>query len=74
MNKALRKARTQHQQQIAQAKENATNKRHWIKALIQPGINKKLLLALVGKSLQAESKSTKNISIEGNGYSSIIAD
>jgi Relaxase/Mobilisation nuclease domain/Large polyvalent protein-associated domain 7 len=55
-NDVLQKARTQHKAQIQQAKDKAANKRPWIKALIQPGINKKLLLGLVGKSLQADIK------------------
>lgn len=53
---ALQKAKLQHTAQIQQAKDKAANKRRWIKALIQPGINKKLLLGLVGKSLQADIK------------------
>ncbi len=52
----LHKAREQHQTQIQQAKDNAAHKRRWIKALIQPGINKKLLLGLVSKSLLADIK------------------
>jgi Fe-S cluster biosynthesis and repair protein YggX len=55
-NDAMHKARAQHKAQIQQAKDKAANKRRWIKALIQPGINKKLLLGLVGKSLQADIK------------------
>ncbi|MEQ1544584.1 TraI/MobA(P) family conjugative relaxase [Methyloglobulus sp.] len=55
-NDALHKARTQHKDQIQQAKDKAASKRRWIKALIQPGINKKLLLGLVSKSLQADIK------------------
>jgi len=53
---ALQKARTQHQADIQQVKDKAASKRLWLKALIQPGINKKLLLALTGKSLQADIK------------------
>jgi Fe-S cluster biosynthesis and repair protein YggX len=53
---ALQKAKLQHKAQIQQAKDKAANKRRWIKALIQPGINKQLLLGLVGKSLQADIK------------------
>lgn len=53
---ALQKARTQHQADIQHVKDKAASKRRWIKALIQPGINKKLLLALIGKSLQADIK------------------
>jgi hypothetical protein len=55
-NKALLKARAQHHEQIAQAKAYAASKQRWVKTLIQPGINKKLLLALIGKSLQADIK------------------
>ncbi|MFI3185242.1 MAG: hypothetical protein QX198_04610, partial [Methylococcaceae bacterium] len=51
---ALQKARSQYQSDIQQVK--AASKRTWIKALIQPGINKKLLLTLTGKSLQADIK------------------
>ena len=51
---SLRKARAQHKAQIQQAKDKAANKRRWIKALIQPGINKKLLLGLASKSLLAD--------------------
>jgi hypothetical protein len=51
---ALQRARTQYQADIQQAKDKAAGKRRWLKALIQPGINKKLLLALTGKSLQAD--------------------
>jgi hypothetical protein len=53
---ALQRARTQYQADIQQAKDKAAGKRRWLKALIQPGINKKLLLALTGKSLQADIK------------------
>jgi predicted small metal-binding protein len=53
-NISLLKAKDQHIDQIQQAKANAANKRRWIKALIQPGINKKLLLGLVSKSLLAD--------------------
>lgn len=53
-NDVLQKARAQHKDQIQQAKDKAANKRRWIKALIQPGINKKLLLGLVSKSLLAD--------------------
>lgn len=51
---ALSRVRNRHQEQIAHAKANAANKRHWIKTLIQPGINKKLLLALTGKALKTD--------------------
>jgi Relaxase/Mobilisation nuclease domain/Large polyvalent protein-associated domain 7 len=51
---ALHKAGMQHKAQIQQAKDKAANKRRWIKALIQPGINIKLLLGLVSKSLLAD--------------------
>ena len=51
---ALSRVRNWHQEQIAQAKANAANKRRWIKTLIQPGINKKLLLALTGKALKTD--------------------
>jgi hypothetical protein len=53
-NHALSRVRNRHQEQIAQAKANAANKRRWIKNLIQPGINKKLLLALTGKALKTD--------------------
>jgi Relaxase/Mobilisation nuclease domain/Large polyvalent protein-associated domain 7 len=53
-NNEFQKAKTRHKAQIQQAKDKAANKRRWIKALIQPGINKKLLLGLVSKSLQAD--------------------
>ena len=53
---SLLKAKDQHKDQIQQAKTNAANKRRWIKALTQPGLSKKLLLGLVGKSLQADIK------------------
>ena len=55
-NGSLLKAKEQHQKQIQQVKDNAAHKRRWIKALIQPGINKKLLLGLISKSLQADIK------------------
>ncbi len=53
---ALQKARSQYQADIQQVKDKAASKRAWIKALIQPGINKKLLLTLTGKSLKADIK------------------
>ena len=55
-NDALHKARAHHKAQIQQAKDKAAHNRRWIKALIQPGINKKLLLGLISKSLQADIK------------------
>jgi Fe-S cluster biosynthesis and repair protein YggX len=55
-NATIKTARVQHKNQILQVKNKAANKRRWIKALIQPGINKKLLLGLVSKSLQADIK------------------
>ena len=55
-NNEFQKARAQHKAQIQQAKDKAAHKRRWIKALIQPGINKKLLLGLVSKSLQTDIK------------------
>jgi len=55
-NGSLLKAKEQHQKQIQQVKDNATHKRRWIKALTQPDLSKKLLLGLVGKSLQENIK------------------
>ncbi|MBK8815626.1 MAG: relaxase/mobilization nuclease domain-containing protein [Methylococcaceae bacterium] len=55
-NDAIDKARAQHKDQIQQAKDKAAHKRRWIKALIQPGINKKFLLGLISKSLQVDIK------------------
>ena len=55
-NNEFQKAKTRHKDQIQQAKDKAANKRCWIKALIQPGINKKLLLVLGSKSLLADIK------------------
>jgi Relaxase/Mobilisation nuclease domain/Large polyvalent protein-associated domain 7 len=55
-NNEFQKAKARHKDQIQQAKANAASKRRWIKALIQPGINKKLLLGLVSKALQANIK------------------
>jgi Relaxase/Mobilisation nuclease domain/Large polyvalent protein-associated domain 7 len=55
-NNEFQKAKTLHKAQIQQAKDKAANKRRWIKALIQPGINKQLLFGLVSKSLQADIK------------------
>jgi hypothetical protein len=55
-NATINTARVHHKDNIQQAKGKAANKRRWIKALIQPGINKKLLLGLVSKSLQADIK------------------
>lgn len=55
-NDALHKARTQHKNQIEQAKANAAHKRRWIKALTQPGLSKKLLLGLISNSLQDNIK------------------
>ena len=53
---SLHKAKDQHKDQIQRAKANAVNKRRWIKALTQPGLSKKLLLGLVGKSLRENIK------------------
>jgi hypothetical protein len=53
-NQALAIARLQHQTGIQRAKEKAADKRRWIKALISPGLNKRLLLSLLGKGLQSD--------------------
>ena len=55
-NQALATAKQQHQTGIQHAKDKASDKRRWIKTLIEPGINKKLLLALTSKGLQNDIK------------------
>ncbi len=53
---ALAAANRQHQTDIQHAKDKAADKRRWIKALIRPGLNKRLLLNLIGKGLQNDIK------------------
>jgi hypothetical protein len=55
-NQALAIAKQQHQTGIQRAKDKAADKRRWIKALISPGLNKRLLLNLIGKGLQSHIK------------------
>lgn len=53
-NEKLTQIRKQQRAQIQYLKNKAAHQRRWIKALIKPGINKKLLLTLIGKNLQAD--------------------
>ena len=53
---ALAKAKQQHQNEIQCAKDKTADKRRWIKALISPGLNKRLLLSLIGKGLLNDIK------------------
>ena len=55
-NQALAIAKQQHQTGIQCAKDKAADKRRWIKALLSPGLNKRLLLNLIGKGLQNDIK------------------